>query len=290
MKKIKLSVTILALFLVSSLLIGCDPDLMDELLAEKGYDEATLDQLEMRLESLEELADAMADSLDPDQGAAFEDQFLEMLENNYGHLEDEIEDRMDAVEADIMEKLDAGLITEEEALIMLTEEMTDVMVDVFEILEELIIFSDGALHTLAEEYGIDMEAVAAELATSVSVILTVNEPLATVNGVVYLLDQAPVIQSGRTLVPLRFIGEALDAGISWDADTRSVLYQTPDTTIVLTLDSTTATVNGVPTTLDVAPVSLNGRTMVPVRFVTETLGFKTDWLPETRQVVITSHQ
>lgn len=60
-----------------------------------------------------------------------------------------------------------------------------------------------------------------------------------------------------------------------------------DITMVLTVGSRTAEVDGEPLTFDAAPfVTPNGRTMVPVRFVSETLGAQVDWDPETRQVTV----
>jgi len=102
-----------------------------------------------------------------------------------------------------------------------------------------------------------------------------------------VLDQPPVIESGRTLVPFRFIGEALGATISWNAETRTVGYILGSKNIILTIGSKTAYVNGVPTTLDVAPKILSGRTLVPVRFISESVGAVVDWNAASRVVTVT---
>lgn len=91
------------------------------------------------------------------------------------------------------------------------------------------------------------------------------------------LDVAPLIQNGRTLVPLRFIGETLGARVDWNDTTRQVSYTTDQRTIVLTLNSTKAVVNGKTITLDVAPAVVSGRTLVPLRFVSEYLNAVVDW-------------
>ena len=100
------------------------------------------------------------------------------------------------------------------------------------------------------------------------------------------LDVAPLIQNGRTLVPLRFIGETLGAGVEWNETTRQVTYTTPLRNIVLTLKSTQAVVDGQKITLDAAPVVINGRTLVPLRFVSEWLGAVVNWDATARTVTV----
>ena len=92
---------------------------------------------------------------------------------------------------------------------------------------------------------------------------------------------------GRTLAPLRAVGEALGATVLWSQENRQAILRKGDTTVVLTLGSATAMVNGVETPLpDGVPANSlnfkgqNGRTMVPLRFVVEQLGAKVDWVQE----------
>jgi hypothetical protein len=108
-----------------------------------------------------------------------------------------------------------------------------------------------------------------------------------VSGINEELDVAPFIVSGRTQVPLRFIGEKLGATIGWDGTERKVTYTTSDVVIQLWIDNPVATVNGVSVTLDVAPFIVNGRTVVPIRFVSENLGATVEWISETKEILIT---
>jgi branched-chain amino acid transport system substrate-binding protein len=117
--------------------------------------------------------------------------------------------------------------------------------------------------------------------------MTIGSTKAYVNSKEVILDQPPVIENGRTLVPFRFIGEAIGAKIDWDPVKKAVSYILEDTKIILIIGSTTAFVNGVATRLDVAPKILSGRTMVPVRFISETIGAKVDWDSKTRMVTVT---
>jgi len=117
--------------------------------------------------------------------------------------------------------------------------------------------------------------------------IAIGSTKATINSKQVVLDQPPIIENGRTLVPFRFIGDAIGAKIGWDSKKKEVSYVFGDMNIVLTIGSTTAIVNGKKTTLDVAPKILSGRTMVPVRFISEALGAKVDWDGKTRMVTIT---
>ncbi len=106
------------------------------------------------------------------------------------------------------------------------------------------------------------------------------------NGRDLIFDQSPVIEDGRTLIPLRGVFEQLGAKVEWDPNTRSVVASTQDVTVILELDNPSAKVNGQEVVLDVAPKILNGRTVVPLRFVGETFGDKVLWVKETNQVIV----
>lgn len=119
--------------------------------------------------------------------------------------------------------------------------------------------------------------------------MTIGSTKAFVNSKETVLDQPPIIEKGRTLVPFRFIGESMGAKVSWDANKKAVGFDFGDIHITLTIGSTTAIINGVKNTLDVAPKILpSGRTVVPVRFVSETMGAKVEWDAKTRTVTVTS--
>ena len=114
---------------------------------------------------------------------------------------------------------------------------------------------------------------------------------AIINGEEATLDVAPTISAeNRTVAPLRFIAEALGAVVIWDPVGRSVLYQiNEEETIILTINSTTATRNGEEIQLQTAPVihRESGRSLVPLRFFSETLGYTVRWDAVTRTITIT---
>ncbi|ABO51609.1 copper amine oxidase domain protein [Desulforamulus reducens MI-1] len=92
------------------------------------------------------------------------------------------------------------------------------------------------------------------------------------------LDVAPVLDNGRTLVPMRKIFERLGADIDWNAQSQTVTATKGEVKIELTLGKTTAVVNGKNIKLDVPAKLVDGRTMVPMRFVGETLGAKVNYV------------
>ncbi len=108
-----------------------------------------------------------------------------------------------------------------------------------------------------------------------------------IDGSYMYTDVAPTIQNGRTLVPMRAIFENLGASIAWDGETSTVTGTKDGIEVKLTIGNTTAYVNGREITLDTPATLIDSRTMVPVRFVSESLGATVKWMPESRQVIIT---
>lgn len=105
------------------------------------------------------------------------------------------------------------------------------------------------------------------------------------------LDAAPFIVSGRTMVPLRFIGEQLGAEIGWDNNERRVTYTLGDMRLFFWVDQRRARINLGPrynreVALDVAPIIRQSRTFVPVRYVSEFLGAEIGWDNATRTVTV----
>ena len=117
--------------------------------------------------------------------------------------------------------------------------------------------------------------------------LTVGKSTFTVNGATKTLDSPPVIKTGRTLLPIRAVIEAMGGTVGWNSSTKEVKIVLGNNTIQLWVGKSTAKVNGVTKTLDVAPQIINGRTMVPVRFVTENLGATVGFDDKTKVVTIT---
>ncbi|SFH80280.1 Copper amine oxidase N-terminal domain-containing protein [Tindallia magadiensis] len=134
-------------------------------------------------------------------------------------------------------------------------------------------------------------AYADENGESTTIQLHPNNTTATINGEEVILDVAPYLSDdNRTLTPLRFIAEALGAEVTWDPVSSSVFYNTPEgETILLTIGRSIATRNGEEIQLSTPPVlhRESGRSLVPLRFFSETLGFRVQWEEETQTITIT---
>ncbi len=84
----------------------------------------------------------------------------------------------------------------------------------------------------------------------------------------------PIVKDGRTLVPLKAVSEALGANVSWDGSKALITITLDSKVIKLTLNNTTAYVNDAEVTLDVPAQSINSRTMVPLKFISQAFGEK----------------
>ncbi|GIM45169.1 hypothetical protein DNHGIG_07180 [Collibacillus ludicampi] len=150
------------------------------------------------------------------------------------------------------------------------------------------------------DYVKQLDASAFDPATQVNHAASVNNasPLVNqnavlsiyVNGVKQSYDPSPLIENGRVLVPLRAIFETLGAKVNWDAHTRTASATKGNMTISLQIDSKMALKNDELIQLDAPPQIIKGRMMVPLRFVSETLGAKVAWDDKNRTVTITLNQ
>lgn len=99
-------------------------------------------------------------------------------------------------------------------------------------------------------------------------------------------DVEPQVIDGLTMVPFRALAEALDATVAWDPVTSAVVITKGDSVVKLVIGSTQAEVNGVTVLLAVPAQVIDGRTMVPLRFVGEALNAEVVFDPETGMIVI----
>ncbi|MGU3470209.1 copper amine oxidase N-terminal domain-containing protein [Paenibacillus sp. D51F] len=112
-------------------------------------------------------------------------------------------------------------------------------------------------------------------------------PKILINGINYDMNHDPVIEKGRTLVPLRGVFEAMGAQVEWNQFDQSIKATRGTMTIELTVNKTKASINGNEVELDVPARNLSGATMVPLRFVSESLGAYCWYNPEQNLINIT---
>jgi len=145
-----------------------------------------------------------------------------------------------------------------------------------------IIVRDSGANELPSTRPITLPAPAPEI------ILPTEGINVLLDGTALTFDVPPQVIGGRTLVPLRAIFEALGAEVNWNEANQTVTATKDTTTVVLTIGSTSPTVNGQTVTIDVPASVIGGRTLVPLRFVAESLGVTVDWNANTSTVTITS--
>jgi len=101
-----------------------------------------------------------------------------------------------------------------------------------------------------------------------------------------VIDVAPLIRNGRTMLPARFVAEALGAAVNWDEIKRTVTVTKDEIKIVIKIDSQTTVVNGEEIKLDSPAFIESGRTYTPLRLIAESLGASVDWDEDTKTVTI----
>lgn len=102
-------------------------------------------------------------------------------------------------------------------------------------------------------------------------------------------DAQPFIDArNRTLVPLRFVSEAMGAQVDWEAETRTVVINKDEENIRYTIGQPLAYLNGEMLTFDSYGIIKEDRTFVPLRFIAEMLSCDVDWEENSKNVVIKS--
>ncbi len=128
--------------------------------------------------------------------------------------------------------------------------------------------------------------------TLAMLLLTVTSGMAQtrveLNGNPMSFDVAPMQVADRTMVPMRAIFEALGAEVNWNEATQTVTATRDATDVQLTIGEVYAMVNGGTVALDVPAMIHRGSTMVPLRFVSESLGAQVGWSEATRTVSIST--
>ncbi len=101
-------------------------------------------------------------------------------------------------------------------------------------------------------------------------------------------DTQPMMVANSILVPMRGVFENMGADLKWDQGTSTVTAMRGDHTVQLVLGKNRAQVDGKEVALDQPAISVKGRTMVPLRFLGQSLGVGVDWLKADRTVALTT--
>jgi hypothetical protein len=115
-----------------------------------------------------------------------------------------------------------------------------------------------------------------------------NDPYMYVNGLRMEIDPNrgtyPIIQKGRTLIPISAVVKVLGGDTSWDNKTKSIIVDIRGNELLFSLNSLSMLVNGKSAKIDVAPKLVNSRTLVPIRFLVENCNVDIEW--ENKKIYI----
>lgn len=118
--------------------------------------------------------------------------------------------------------------------------------------------------------------------------IPMNNAIKVKLGEEYLsFEQSPVIENSRTLASMRFLFEKMGARVDWNDDTKTVSVSYGEIYIEIPINSSTAKVNGTEKPLDVPARLINDKTMLPLRFIAEEMGYTVNYIAETKTAEIT---
>ncbi|UHR02678.1 hypothetical protein LV469_08585 [Peptoniphilus sp. GNH] len=127
----------------------------------------------------------------------------------------------------------------------------------------------------------------------VKLVIGSKEMIKSIDGIEerITMDVAPFIKNGRTMLPIRFIAEALDFNVVWDNDQRTVVLIDKENVVKIPVATNKIIVNGKEYESDVKPVLKNNRTMLPIANIARALGLEDGkdiiWDASAKEVIIT---
>jgi len=142
----------------------------------------------------------------------------------------------------------------------------------------------------------DFTKIKVEIITNsiISITLKIGISTALVNDKEISLDTPPILEKGRTLVPIRFISESIGANVKWNEKDMSIVITLGDKKIYLWVGKKESIIEkkGVKTTyiLDVPPKIVNNRTLVPLRFIMEAFSATVTWIDEYKLIKISYYK
>ncbi|MFC4777828.1 stalk domain-containing protein [Paenibacillus sp. GCM10023252] len=118
------------------------------------------------------------------------------------------------------------------------------------------------------------------------VTMNIGSKTATVNGKALALETAPILEKGTTYVPIRFVADSMGSKVMWDGKAYRVSVLRGSKLLELVIGRKDIVVNGVRRTSDVAPMIRGGRTLVPIRLISEQFGLEVSYEEKTKKITI----
>lgn len=123
---------------------------------------------------------------------------------------------------------------------------------------------------------------------SAKVVMTVGQKSLTVNGKKQSIDVAPLLQNDTTYVPIRYVLDHFGGQSEWNATSKKVTVLSGSTVMELTVGKKEFTLDGTRKQSTVSPIIVDGRTLVPLRLVSEALGIDVKWEKKTKSITLES--
>lgn len=160
----------------------------------------------------------------------------------------------------------------------------------------LLFVKDDAIISAVSANGVKTEKVSKDITPPTVIVLTIGDVNAIVNGETVVNDVAPIVVNDRTMLPIRFVAEALGADVFWDGYLQKVYIKSRKTDISIKIGEKYASVTEKiaqynqqteDVELDSPAFVENDRTYLPLRFVAEKLGADVQWDNATQTITIT---
>ena len=159
--------------------------------------------------------------------------------------------------------------------------------------QESVHLDSNPLATTAALHSSSEDSTSPSSFNEMTLILEVGNPFMTINGVIMNIDPmasetSPIVEDGRTLIPVSAVVAVIGGSTSWNSDNQSIHVELNKTIIEFTLNKRSALVNGVSKKLDVPPKLFNQRTLVPLRFLVENCNLSIEII-NTKIVIVANY-
>ena len=149
---------------------------------------------------------------------------------------------------------------------------------------------DGVSDSASAQASVSTEEINAPDGAEGYIIMQIDNKLMDANGQMVEIDPGrgttPLISNGRTMVPIRAVIETMGGTVGWEDADQRVTLNAKGHTIEMWLERRDILVDGSASAVDVAPTTINERTMLPVRFVVENVGCAIEWIGSTQEIII----
>lgn len=121
-----------------------------------------------------------------------------------------------------------------------------------------------------------------------TIILHIGSRIMTVNDTEIEIDSVPIIINNHVLVPIRAVMEHMETKVEWNNKNQTISVYDSNNIVHMTINSKIAYLNNKEYILDSPPIIIDSRTFIPIRFISESLGFSVNWYESQNKIIITS--